>query len=78
MREAIPQGRIQAMVQEHEAASQASDATKVTVSAPIEPHGLIQRFQQWSALHQKQLQLWRAKQDAHLGSSGVCGPARLS
>ena len=59
-----PQDRIQAMVQEHEAASQASDATKVAVSAPTEPHGLIQRFQQWSALHQKQLQLWRAKQDA--------------
>jgi len=52
------------MVQEHDAASEASDATKVAVSTPIEPHGLIQRFQQWSALHQKQLQLWRAKQDA--------------
>lgn len=58
------QDRIQTMVQEHEAASQASDATKVAVSAPTEPRGLIQRFQQWSALHQKQLQLWRAKQDA--------------
>jgi small-conductance mechanosensitive channel len=59
-----PQDRIRAMVKEHEAASQASDSTKVAVSAPIEPHGLIQRFEQWSALHQKQLQLWRAKQDA--------------
>ena len=59
-----PQSRIQAMVQEHEAASQVSDATKIAVSAPAEPHGLIQRFQQWSALHQKQLQLWRAKQGA--------------
>ena len=59
-----PQSRIQAMVQEHQAASQASDATKVAVSASAEPHGLIQRFQQWLALHQKQLQLWRAKQDA--------------
>src|SRR5579862_9372235 len=58
------QDRIQAMSQEHEAASQASDATKVVASAPIEPHGLIQRFQQWSVLHQKQLQLWRAKQEA--------------
>lgn len=59
-----PQGRIQAMVQEHEAASRVSDTTKVAVSTPIEAHGLIQRFQQWSTLHQKQLQLWRAKQDA--------------
>src|ERR1700733_813569 len=58
------QDRIQAMSQEHEAASQASDATKVAVSVAIEPQGLIQRFQQWSVLHQKQLQLWRAKQDA--------------
>ena len=58
------QDRIQAMTQEHDAASQASDATKVAVSVPIEPQGLIQRFQQWSVLHQKQLQLWRAKQEA--------------
>ena len=58
------QDRIQAMAQEHDAASKASDATKVAVSAPIDPHGLIQRFQQWSALHQKQLRLWRAKQEA--------------
>jgi len=58
------QDRIQAMTQEHDAASQASDATKVAVTVPAEPHGLIQRFQPWSVLHQKQLQLWRAKQDA--------------
>ncbi len=58
------QDRIQAMSQEHDAVSKASDTTKVDVSAPVEPHGLIQRFQQWSALHQKQLQLWRAKQEA--------------
>lgn len=59
-----PQDRLQTMVQEHEAASQSSDATKVAISQPMQPHGLIQRLQQWSALHQKQLQLWRAKQDA--------------
>src|SRR5580700_4349846 len=58
------QDRVQAMSQEHDAVSKASDATKVDVSAPIEPHGLIQRFQQWSELHRKQLQLWRAKQEA--------------
>ncbi len=58
------QDRIQAMTKEHDAASQASDATKVAVSVAIEPHGLIERFQQWSVLHQKQLQLWRAKQEA--------------
>jgi small-conductance mechanosensitive channel len=59
-----PKGRIQQMVEEHEAASQASDSTKIPVSPPVDPHGLVQRFQQWSQLHQKQLQLWRARQDA--------------
>jgi small-conductance mechanosensitive channel len=59
-----PQGRIQAMLEQHEAASHSSDITKVTVSEPAEVPGLIHRFQRWSALHQKQLQLWRAKQDA--------------
>jgi small-conductance mechanosensitive channel len=56
--------RIQAMTEEHDAASKASDTTKVTVTASIDPQGLVQRFQQWSALHRKQLQLWSAKQDA--------------
>ena len=58
------QGRIQEMVQEHEAASQASDATKINMSEPAVGRGLIHRFQQWSALHGKQMQLWRAKEDA--------------
>jgi small-conductance mechanosensitive channel len=58
------QDRIEAMAKEHEAASQVSDATKLAVTTPIEPHGLIQRSEQWLALHRKQLQLWRAKQDA--------------
>src|SRR2546429_1939487 len=59
-----PQGRIQTMVEEHEAASHAADSLKVTVTALVEERGLIHRFQQWSVLHQKQLDLWRAKQDA--------------
>ncbi|HWY71657.1 MAG TPA: mechanosensitive ion channel domain-containing protein [Terriglobales bacterium] len=59
-----PQGRIQALVQEHQAASQASDTTKVAVSAPTAARGLVNRLQQWSALHEKQSQLSQAKQDA--------------
>ena len=59
-----PQGRIQRMVEEHEAASHTADSLKVTVSASVEERGLIHRFQQWSALHQKQLEVWRAKQEA--------------
>jgi small-conductance mechanosensitive channel len=58
------QGRIQAMVQEHDAASHNSDSTKVAAGAPVGAHGLVQHVQQWYALHQKQLRLRRAKQDA--------------
>jgi small-conductance mechanosensitive channel len=59
-----PKGRIQAMVEEHEAASHAADSLHVTVSNAVEERGLIHRFKQWSALHQKQMLLWQAKQEA--------------
>src|SRR5258708_1671237 len=59
-----PQGRIQAMLEQHEAASHSSDSTLINVSEPAEARGLIDRFQQWSAWHHKQLQLWGAKHDA--------------
>jgi small-conductance mechanosensitive channel len=59
-----PKGRIQAMLAEHEAASQAADSLHVTVTNAIEEHGLIHRFEQWSALHQKQMLLWQARQEA--------------
>jgi small-conductance mechanosensitive channel len=59
-----PKGRIQSMVEEHEAASHVADTMHVSVSNPVEAWGLIHRVQQWSALHQKQLLLWHAKQDA--------------
>ena len=59
-----PQGRIQTMVEQHEAASHASDSTQITVTEPAQPLGLIHGLQRWLAWHQKQLQLWRAKQDA--------------
>ena len=39
-------GRIQAMMQEHEAASHASDSTKVAVSPAVEARGLIEHLQQ--------------------------------
>src|SRR5712692_6396657 len=54
-----PQGRIQAMVEEHEAASHVSDTTKIyEVRTRAEEWGLIHQFRRWSNLHQKQLQLW--------------------
>jgi Mechanosensitive ion channel, beta-domain len=62
-------GRIQAMVQEHAAASHASDATKVAVSPAVPARGLVDHFQRWYALHQKQLRLWRAKDDAQASAT---------
>src|SRR5713226_1912327 len=50
-----PKSRIQAMIDEHEVASQAADSLHVTVSNAVEERGLIHRFEQWSALHQKQM-----------------------
>src|SRR5260221_4808345 len=66
-----PQGRIQTMVEQHEAASRSSDSTHVTVSEPTEPRGLIHRVQQWSAWHQKQLQLCRAKHNAKANADSL-------
>ena len=66
-----PQGLIQSMVEEHEAASHSSDATHVTVTKPVEASGLIQLLEQWSTLHQKQLQLWRAKHDAENSAAAL-------
>ena len=59
-----PKGRIQTMVEEHEAASHAADSFHVVVTNAVEERGLIHRFQQWSVLHRKQLLLWQARQEA--------------
>jgi small-conductance mechanosensitive channel len=63
------QARIQALMQEHEAASQISDNTHVIVTAPNGGRGLIHHFQQWSRLHWKQMQLWRAKGEAEAAAA---------
>jgi len=59
-----PKGRIQSMVGEHEATSHVADTMHVLVDNSVEAQGLIHRVQRWSALHQKQLLLWNAKQGA--------------
>jgi small-conductance mechanosensitive channel len=59
-----PKGRIEAMMQEHKASSEATDALQVNVSTAVDEDGLIDRFRQWLTLHQKQLLLWQAKQAA--------------
>ena len=57
-----PEGRIQAMVQEHEGLAKSAS----TVGAPPEAggRGLVNRGQRWWALHQKQMALWAAKSAA--------------
>ena len=59
-----PKGRIQTMIEEHEAASHAADSLQVAVSNTVEERGLIHRFEQWMTLHRKQMLLWQAKQEA--------------
>ena len=66
-----PQGRIQTMVEQHEAASHSSDTTQVTVTEPPETGGLINRLRRWMELHQKQLQLWRARHDAQNAAASL-------
>src|SRR5229473_1284306 len=64
-----PEDRIQEMVQEHEAAAHGTASAIPSAAAVVEGRGLINRFRQWSALHQKQLQLWRAKQGSQTATS---------
>src|SRR5713226_528640 len=66
-----PEDRIQEMVQEHEAAAHGTASAIPSTLPNREERGLIQRFQQWSALHQKQMQLWRAKQDSEAAASAL-------
>jgi len=56
--------RIQAMRKEHEELGHANATVIPIGNIPPEELGLIHRAQQWSALHQKQLELWQAKNDA--------------
>jgi small-conductance mechanosensitive channel len=56
-----PQDRIQAMVKEHEASTKATQAALAAAATPPDERGLIRKVGQWSALHRKQLLLWRAK-----------------
>jgi small-conductance mechanosensitive channel len=56
--------RIEAMIQEHDASSKVIDSFKINVNTGVEQRGLIHRFSEWWTLHNKQLLLWKAKQQA--------------
>ena len=60
--------RIEALTQEHETSSKKidglKDSLKATPGASVGQSGLMHRFNEWWALHQKQMLLWQAKQQA--------------
>jgi small-conductance mechanosensitive channel len=64
-----PQGRIQAMVQEHE--NLAHNGPGIGAPAAAEKLGLVYRGQQWWMLHQKQMALWKAKSEADARSAAL-------
>ncbi len=56
-----PVDRLRAMKTQHEAAGQNTQSAIPTGLEPAQQLGLIHRVMQWRSLHQKQMQLWRAK-----------------
>ena len=58
------QGRVQAIIEEHQEASKIADSTHIATVPSIEPHGFIGHLEHWGALHQKVLQLAAARRDA--------------
>jgi len=48
-----PQGRMNAMIAEHDAASRSSDSIRVTVTAPAGVRGLVRHLEAWQALGDK-------------------------
>jgi hypothetical protein len=61
-----PQSHIEALMEEHKASSDATDAERdhLVATPAVNQSGLIHLFSQWSALHQKQQLLSEAKQQA--------------
>ena len=67
--------RIEAMIQEHDASSKVIDSLKdnlkASPAAATEQRGLVHRFSEWWALHQKQDLLWEAKQQAESAAAAL-------
>jgi small-conductance mechanosensitive channel len=66
-----PQGRIQAMVQEHEATLHDAPTVANSNVNTVPPGGLVHRMQQWSALRQRNTRLKQAQQDAVAAASSI-------
>jgi len=63
------QGRIEELMREHDAASRIADTTTIKATSPAEVNGLVHQYLQWSALHDKALQLRQAKQEAQVAEA---------
>jgi small-conductance mechanosensitive channel len=59
-----PESRIQELYKEHKDSEKNGTSVPANVPSPPDQPGLIHRYQQWSALHAKQLLLWEAKSAA--------------
>jgi small-conductance mechanosensitive channel len=66
-----PEGRIEAMVQEHEATTHNAPAVSAANINALQGGGLVHRLQQWFGLHQKHLRLTQAKQDVLQAAASV-------
>jgi Mechanosensitive ion channel len=64
-------GRIEALKKEHEETTHGAASAVPTGSAPAEQLGLIHRVQQWMGLHQKQMQIWQAKEKAEANMAAL-------
>jgi small-conductance mechanosensitive channel len=56
-----PQGRMQAVLDEHEASSKRADSTRIVITSPSAAPGMLKRIGAWWSLRQKELQLANAK-----------------
>jgi small-conductance mechanosensitive channel len=56
-----PQGRVQAVLDEHEVSSKRADSTRIVITSPAPAQGMLQRIDAWWSLRQKELQLGDAK-----------------
>lgn len=59
-----PQGRMQEMIAEHDAASRSSDSVRVVITQPTEPRGLVRRLEVLQALYAKDVLLAQARNSA--------------
>ncbi len=66
-----PQGRIQAMVQEHEAAMNEAPNLNAGNAKASQAGGVVHRLEQWSELRQKRLRLAHARQSSLAAAGGL-------